>query len=680
MDFDALSPGRMTDSTMPTLNFCKPGEFTGGRANSRREQQMAIAVQWIIFAFLCAVWSISTPVRAADERSIHWDALEVDARLDADGRLHVSELHRMVFDGAWNGGERRFYLGENQDLDLEALVRIDAQATEHRLAEGDLEQVDNYAWSDGNTLRWRARLPDDPPFHEDILSYRIDYVLAGILQYTGDGYVLDHDFAFADRPGEIRRFRLRLTLDPVWTPEETIAPEFEAQHLEPGTGWVLRRTLRYTGSTLPRAVHHGALPLTRTLLLQGMIVGGGLMFVVFLWREARAGRFRRLIPLKNIDRAWIERHVLAHPPEVVGALWDGRLGAAEVAAVLARMTQEGKLGSRVETRAGWLFKKHRLHLTLKVPRDTLPGHERALVDALFFDGDETNTDKVRAHYRPSGFNPADAIEEAVENHVRRIAGPAPPYSRHGRYFMWIVLAQVLVMPVHFVYGVAADVVAGVIALFATFFFFMFGFNAASVYRGTLGFPLTGIVYFVIAATFSASPVVVLLLDNPALNSAYLLIEIMILWFLLIGTMLLAARTRTQPKEREQQHRLRSARAWFAAELAKPDPELEDAWYPYLLAFGLGSDVDRWFGAFGGTAVARSGGISRDDARGVIPSASAWSGGGGSFGGGGASGTWALAADGLASSIAAPSSGSSSSNSSSSSGGRSSSGGGGGGAW
>ena len=45
----------------------------------------------------------------------------------------------------------------------------------------------------------------------------------------------------------------------------------------------------------------------------------------------------------------------------------------------------------------------------------------------------------------------------------------------------------------------------------------------------------------------------------------------------------------------------AARNYFRRELRKPSPRLDDAWIPYLLAFGLGPDVDRWFKVNGSAA-------------------------------------------------------------------------------
>jgi hypothetical protein len=65
---------------------------------------------------------------------------------------------------------------------------------------------------------------------------------------------------------------------------------------------------------------------------------------------------------------------------------------------------------------------------LKADRSALEGHERTLVDALFFDGRrETSTEDVRAHYREAGFDPVAAIRPELDARVRVLleAGDAP---------------------------------------------------------------------------------------------------------------------------------------------------------------------------------------------------------------------------------------------------------------
>jgi hypothetical protein len=62
----------------------------------------------------------------AAERELRWDALYVEAHLDADGVLDVIERHTMVFTGDWNGGERVSNVRARQKLEFLGVQRIDA--------------------------------------------------------------------------------------------------------------------------------------------------------------------------------------------------------------------------------------------------------------------------------------------------------------------------------------------------------------------------------------------------------------------------------------------------------------------------------------------------------------------------------------------------------------------------
>ena len=137
-------------------------------------------------------------------------------------------------------------------------------------------------------------------------------------------------------------------------------------------------------------------------------------------------------------------------------------------------------------------------------------------------------------------------------------------------------------------------------------------------------------------------------------------------------------TRESAESLARRRELAAARDHFAAELAKEQPQLDDRWFPYLLAFGLAPKMERWFRRFGTLAERRGSTYTSMAGGGGSFSGSGgsngWSGGGGAFGGGGASATWAMAATAMSSGVSAPSS----SGGGSSGGG--SSGGGGGGGW
>ena len=123
------------------------------------------------------------------------------------------------------------------------------------------------------------------------------------------------------------------------------------------------------------------------------------LFAAFRRRETALGRFAPLPPRAAIDAAWLEENVLAMLPEEAGALWDESIGAPEVAAVIARLAAENKIEARAEGKK----------LILKQARPDRPvlGLREDLIQALFFDGDETDTDEIRKHYRGTGFDPAE---------------------------------------------------------------------------------------------------------------------------------------------------------------------------------------------------------------------------------------------------------------------------------
>jgi uncharacterized membrane protein YgcG len=146
---------------------------------------------------------------------------------------------------------------------------------------------------------------------------------------------------------------------------------------------------------------------------------------------------------------------------------------------------------------------------------------------------------------------------------------------------------------------------------------------------------------------------------------------------IVLTVFLMIPTRNGAKRIARRKALVAARRYFRRELQRPEPRLSDAWFPYVVAFGLTSDADRWFRAHGSASRSSSSGSSPGSGASSgssSSSSSSWSGGGGAFGGAGASASWAAAAGALSAGVAAPSSGGGGG------GGGGSSGGGGGGGW
>ncbi|MEO8216702.1 MAG: hypothetical protein ABI718_06425 [Acidobacteriota bacterium] len=609
-------------------------------------------------------------------KELHWDALSVIARLDGGGQLHVDERQDMVFSGDWNGGERIFRIAPGQKLDLQGISRIDpATGASTELTEGSLGEVDHYAWSNSTTLRWRSRRPSDPEFANTSIVYVLHYTLSNILQKEDDHYVLNHDFAFAERAGVIRQFSLRLTVDPQWQPIGAVKTDYSAGPLAPGSSFVVKVLLRYTGNESALTVNSGA-PLSLKVEI-GAILGVPLiLFVVVMRRERSLGR---LTPLSagQIDRPWIIEHVFSLPAEVVGATWDRKISSDEVSATLARMVVEGKLASTVKKKK---IGKDSLELDLLVPRATLKGYERALIEGLFFKGDHTSTEAVRKHYAKSGFDPVAKISPQLQKIVDKQSPPGKSSGAAGgiSFAIFFVLVADLVR----VAVTMSDLrVAAGVLFCITLFLTVFAAGAPSRWKNHLDYGMGQALLCLMPAGLVLTVGLILLraatlygrmgMDDQILTG----IAIALLWVACCSVTALASED--GPEALAWRQKLTAARMWIRRELEKERPDLEDRWFPYVLAFGLENRMRKWYRPFGvsshGSGVNDGSGSFRSS--GSSGSGSSWSGGGGAFGGAGASGAWSAAAAGMAAGVAAPGSASDGGG-----GGGGSSGGGGGGGW
>ncbi|HEV7921907.1 MAG TPA: hypothetical protein VGR02_14050 [Thermoanaerobaculia bacterium] len=597
-------------------------------------------------------------------KSLSWSAFDVTARLEADGKLRVRERQTIVFDGDWNGGERLFHLRQGESLEVQGMARDGAP-----MQQGDLDLVDRWQL-DGTRLRWRSRLPNDPPFENRPIVYDIDYTLASILEDQGDGtYVLDNDFAFPKREGNIRKFSLQLDFDPAWRDVSQVV--LTRGVLAPGESVVVRRTMRFAGSGKPLS---RPAPLSKSMggLLAAAIITA-LVFVFLIWYrgEQHVGRFAPLLPSSQIDDAWLQEHVFALKPEVAGAAWDDSVGAPEVAAVLARMAQEKKIATRAERKV--------LHMNLLVDRDSLDGYEKELIRKLFVNkATETDTDQVKKHYQGRGFNPGEVIEKGLKPDLDRLPGwkQKEPRARVARA-VWLFLIAIALLTIAAVTSELSRPFVFVWS-FLSVFLLVFGGIVAVVNAKAIGpsawraglvalfcLPVTlGAVFTALNAGNWDLPVITpIALGALALASWTALLE--------------ALRIADGAEKIAFRRRLASARQYFVEQLRSPHPNLRDDWFPYLLAFGLGNNVDGWFRAHGSASSSVSSSSWSSSSGSSSSSSSGWTGGGGAFGGAGATGGWATAAGALAAGVSAPSS---SGSGGGGGGGGGSSGGGGGGGW
>jgi uncharacterized membrane protein YgcG len=299
---------------------------------------------------------------------------------------------------------------------------------------------------------------------------------------------------------------------------------------------------------------------------------------------------------------------------------------------------------------------------------------------LFFGhGTETSTKEVRQHYKSSGFDPALVIKPQLDNHVKMVLPPGDARLRHWASVVLYVLGLVLLACSSYSEPVLVSgaVAVAMISLFLVAILQIPGW----LFRSRIDWGLKAAAFLLIPASVVSLGTAVFLwwyagageVDLPWTMIGALTVLALVISNASINGM----KSRQSSAAIAFRKRLARGRSFFLKELEKPQPNLRDGWYPWLLAFGLGKQVDVWSSRHTSTTTSAS---TSDHSSSSSSSSTdtGWSGGGGLSGGAGASGTWAAAAAGMAAGVAAPSSSSSSSGSSSSSSGGSSGGGGGGG--
>jgi len=614
-------------------------------------------------------------------KSLYWPAVAVESQLDGNGLLHVSETQTYVFNGDWNGGERQFNVRAGQLLHLEGIDRIDGTKV-IPLTRGNIAAVDHFDFfKDSMTLRWRSRLPGDPEFENIELTYRIRYTLSGVLRGRNNHFKLAHDFAFPDRQGDIKHFTLHFTLDPLWSGLDSPLT-LNQDNLIPGRGVIVRGELQYHGTASPASVIVPISPWVGYAML--VLLAAGLLVILlrFLALERKVGRIGNLTPLEEIDEPWLEKTVFSLPPEIIGAAWDGKVGAAEIAAILAKLEHEKKIKTGIQPR---FLRKPIMTMQLLVNRSTITDYPGKLINKLFFNSRvNTDTNAIKEFYKDKGLDLAAIIEKPIEQRLNTL----PKWTEKTKPVDWKV--DLIAVPTAFallvltgvwggdndgalasteaLFGVCSLGLASIAARFHCRAIDNLSLRFAFVSAFALPLIIPTIHYLFGAPTY--------LFRAPALIAA-------VIWNLAIFNLILdALRIDEAPEKIAIRKKLLSARTYFMKQLRAPTPHLSDDWFPYILAFGLGSNVDSWFRSYGKTTTS----VDTDDHAsssasfsGSSNSGSTWTGGGGSFGGAGASGSWAAAAAAVGAGVSAPGS-SSGGSSSGGGGGGSSSGGGGGGGW
>ncbi len=537
----------------------------------------------------------------ADE--LRWRSLDVKATIDDDGTLHASERHTMIFDGEWNGGQRTIplrALPPQQQLTFDRVARVvsKTKTVELTRVSDAPDQIDEYGvYNNGTTIRWRARLADDPPFRGRRITYVIDYTLTNVLVRSGAPLRLDHDFVPPDRPGPIEHFSLIVEL-----PKSLNQPPIKIARddIPPGEGVVVRETYWLPkDASVPPALQPAAAapvvavappappkkepsrtktpvtPFTAQVIAFVLIVLALLFAFRFFFGERAAGRFARV---PRDQREWVDEFLSKLDAEVVGFAWDGVVGQDEVAAILARMTAEGKIASS----AG----QGDMTLKLLVPFDTLRGYEADLVQALFLGRNETTTRAVREHYAASGFDPA----RVVAHHVQSAPFGLPQWEDEERgewVVFWVLAALTFVLAI--AGGSRSDVDAGVVLVSGFLACLAGGLTLLFTIGAKRALTAVGVRFFFgllvpfCSVAFAAFGIV----KGPVIPIHHLTAMMLASAALTLVVFAVERMKIDQTRQKvEFRRNLAAAREWLKAQVSTAGTPIPDLWIPYLYALRL----------------------------------------------------------------------------------------------
>lgn len=612
-------------------------------------------------------------------KSIRFDYVEVDALLNKEGHLEVKENQAMYFNGEWNGGYREFRVEGKQKVIVHGIDRTTTVGILEPLKRGNINKKFHYQFRN-NKLKWRNRLPYEPPFNNIFRRYIIKYTIKNVIQHNKQDVFLNHQFLFK-RDSPIKTVKVKLTIDPFWESEKGVY-EFTAENVAAKNTFLKKVRLGdVKNKKFKKFLYISAGPTNpigwEAISVFILIFIGYIFFrYKMLYRhEEKNGRFAALTPHDQINAEWIEKNVLIHKPEIAAALWDERTCAHELSALMTSLHVRGYIKISFEEEGFWMFKHPTFVLEKLKPFDDLEEYERKILKGLFIkDLNRITQSELKTYYRFGfvKFFPIQILSYGIDEFINERGGLRDKQTPN--------LSVLLTLSLGFLAFIG----------FLSIFLFDTNYKTVAILGMTVFFALAPTIPMVILSFFQARQilhpeksiwVIPLYACVPFCLFATFLYKSHIPmgfghWLYVLFTSMFMAdivflfgTNRNSKVKLDVRQKLASAYLYFKEELKEKKPNLKDEWLPYLIGFGLEKNLARWDIQYGSTY--HYVGSTNNNVGSSQPS---WTGGGGDFAGAGVSGSWATSLGQIGSSASSSGSGGSSG------GGSGSSGGGGGGGW
>lgn len=557
---------------------------------------------------------------AAAEDVPEWQALVVRFTIDADGRLHVAEQVQVDVPPSVATLERVYWADAEQQVTIDAITLHGERTV--KLERGNLDRAHHYVMPYNGRIQWSVRDKAAIPDGVRSYTYVIETTVAngvipawsiprGRLSHDSSGqvgdardrlreilpvwreakqnprkrFLLDYQFEMPPPSTQGTTIQLQLYWEDGWTPvheitADTVAKDIDRDSWNPDR-YRLTHLFDYSGRyDWPIAIdvaNHA----TRMIALAGFPVAGLLLWLFFVLREVLRRGFGS--GAADADEQLVREVVYAEPPEVIAARWSGDVQYPNIEPFLRRLEREHKVAIVLEPREE---DDPAVSLRLLAPRERLTPYERAGIDALMPDGWETTSADIQRRHGGKGFDPANALKAELEKigADAKKSTTSPWYSKLTSFLLFI--AGLLIAIQESVRLGREPAVFGAALISASILTSLWPRNLA---RNAIRASLVATLLLLIPLILAFAVIVEVHFAAAMPPGVYGSVGLALALVATYKAILAGSATRDSAAMRP----LIRARTWLRNELKSATPRLRDEHIPWLLALGLGRDVERW---------------------------------------------------------------------------------------